>query len=156
MIVNGKRRTGRLPLRDAGRDRFPVLVPDQTQEVASTVLGRFPEFAQSPYMEGMEGLEVEGPYVVLGGFALYLMNGLEERTLSLEEVERAFEFLNEVGEIPDSDVQNMLAVGALEILTDYEWSVEAARTHLRGRALESFEEMYRFWKPHLAQSGRDD
>ena len=152
MIVNGKRRTGRQQLHDTAGDQLPVLVLepvlvlDQNQKIASSLLARFPEFARSRFMAGMEGFEVEGPYVVVGSFGSYLADGLVEGTLGAEEVGRAFAFLNELGENEDVEVQNLLQVGVLEALLAPEVLVAAARGRLTGGALELFEKTVRIWQ----------
>ena len=108
------------------------------QAIVSNLLARFPDFAKDAFVAG------KGPYGVLGEFARYLQRGLLAATLSPAEVKRAFEFLNELGDTRDIEVQNLLAVGVMETLGDEKVSVDAARDQLTGGALQSFEEVYRF------------
>ena len=87
----------------------------------------------------------EGAYHNAGRFAARLRDGIVDKTLSVEKIERAFAALNQIGEIDDDEIQNQLAVGILEILIDEPASTQAAREQLTGKALELFEKMKQFW-----------
>lgn len=97
-----------------------------------------------PDFEVRNGLE-EGIYSIAGDFAIALRDGIVEKTLSEEQINHAFAALNRIGQIEDFEVQNLLTMGALEILTDDAASIRTARQKLNGRALELFEDIKLFW-----------
>jgi len=55
-----------------------------------------------------------------------------------------------------TEVQNLLAVGVLEVLLDHDVSLAVARDRLSGGALELFEETSRSWKRGQTGWGSDD
>ncbi len=81
----------------------------------------------------------EGSYSILGDLAIYLRNGITNNNIPASEKEKIFQFLNEMGNSDDTETENLLVVGVLEILTDYPESIEAARMYLQDRALVLFE-----------------
>ena len=87
----------------------------------------------------------EGVYCNAGDFAIWLRDGVVDKSLPEEKVDRAFAALNRIGSVDDDEIQNQLAVGVLEILIDDPASVSAARQKLEGRALELFENMKELW-----------
>jgi len=88
----------------------------------------------------------ESEYFNAGNFAIWLRDGIVDRSLPEEKVDQAFGALNQIGAVDDNEIQNQLAVGVLEILTDDPASVRAARQKLKGRALELFEIVKEFWQ----------
>ena len=61
----------------------------QPDEVISLLLKESPKFAASVDLE-------EGPYSILGDFALYICDGITNDTFEADELDRAFNFLNEI------------------------------------------------------------
>ena len=83
----------------------------------------------------------EGPYSVLGDFAIYLRDNIVDE----EELNDAFDFLNQMGASDDTEIQNQLVVGVLEILADTDSSVLVAKKRLIGRSLELFNRTLSGW-----------
>lgn len=88
----------------------------------------------------------EGPYVVLGDFAIHLRNGINLGRYSESELNAIFEFLNRLGFSENTEVQNQLVVGVLEILTDSTECITTCRQRLKGPALQLFERTTNGWK----------
>lgn len=103
------------------------------------LLKEFPAFAAQVDVDDEE-------YYILGEFAIYLRDGIVNSTFESEELAHAFRFLNRMGASNDSEVQNQLVVGVLEILADTDQSIQVVRMHLEDRALELFERTLRGWK----------
>jgi hypothetical protein len=83
----------------------------------------------------------EGPYYVMGEIAASLRDG------KLSDVEAAcvFAHLNKMAEL-DEDTQNLLVVGALEMLTDTPQSIARTRAGLDGGAARFlFERVLEGW-----------
>lgn len=112
-----------------------ILEPDGVVSMLSKKCPSFTEFID---------LE-EGPYSVLGDFAIHLRDGITNDTLSVDEVDNAFRFLNTMGDSDNSEIQNQLVVGVLEILADTGKSCSVANLKLRGRALALFERTRSGW-----------
>lgn len=108
------------------------------EEVIDILFGRFPELIDILIL-------TEGPYSILGNFGLFLKDGICQGRIDEARLNSYFEFLNEMGESNDLEVRNLLVVGILEILTDYEKSVLITREKLRGRALALFEKTLSGW-----------
>ena len=108
------------------------------ETVISTLLVEYPDFAKSVDIG-------EGPYSILGDFAIYLRDGIKKDTMQTDELDRVFNFLNEMGASNDLEVQNQLVVGVLEILADTDESVSLAKRSLKGKALELFERTLSGW-----------
>src|SRR4030066_219645 len=87
----------------------------------------------------------DGPYSILGDFAIYLRDGIKKDEIQKDELDRAFNFLNEMGASDDIEVQNQLVVGVLEIMADTDESVSVAKQNLKGKALELFERTLSGW-----------
>nr|VFK79386.1 MAG: hypothetical protein BECKSD772D_GA0070982_104711 [Candidatus Kentron sp. SD] len=115
--------------------RTPVLEPNG---LVSLLWEKCPSFAEFIDLE-------EGPYSVLGDFAIHLRDGITNDTLSVDEVDNAFRFLNTMGDSDNSEIQNQLVVGVLEILADTGKSCSVANLKLRGRALALFERTRSGW-----------
>lgn len=110
-------------------------------QAVKALLDTLPEFASTD-AEWSPNL----PYDVYGEFALYI-SGLTREPIAdrRSELKRAFDFINLLSEEGDDQVQNLVQVAILEILTDYRESVAAARALLSPRPLEWFEEMLSGW-----------
>ena len=83
----------------------------------------------------------EGPYSVLGDFAIYLRDDLANE----KELDDAFDFLNTMGASDDAEVQNQLVVGVLEILADTDNSIAMAKEKLKDHSLELFNRTLSGW-----------
>lgn len=109
--------------------------PDKT---ASALLLKFPEFAKSMSLK-------EGPYNTFNNFAIYLRDGIVNNKIDNDELNRAFDFLNNMGASKNLEIQNLLVVGVLEILADTDESIRIAKQKLKNYALESFERVLSGW-----------
>ncbi len=108
----------------------------ESHQVIRSTFDRFPRFSERADMGDIEH------YGILGQFALYLRDGISQRVLANEEVDNAFSFLNEMGVIAErnEEMETLLKIGVLEILTDTDESISVSREKLEGKALSSFEE----------------
>jgi len=86
-----------------------------------------------------------GMYDTLGDFAIYLRNGISEKSLSEENLKKAFKVMNTMGASKELEVQNLLVVGILEILTDEGQVVSVVKEGLTGSAAELFERVLIGW-----------
>ena len=112
----------------------------ESHHLIRSIFDRFPRFREHADMADIEH------YGVLGQFALYLRDGVSQGTLEDGEVDHAFSFLNEMGAIAErnEEMETLLKIGVLEILTDTDDSISASREKLEGKALSSFEEAIDF------------
>lgn len=88
----------------------------------------------------------EGPYVVLGDLAILLRDQINLGRYSESELNAIFEFLNRLGLSENTEVQNQLVVGVLEILTDSTECIKICRQRLKGSALQLFERTINGWQ----------
>ncbi len=88
----------------------------------------------------------DGIYNALGDFAIYLRDSLDEKSISESDLKNAFQVMNMMGSAEDLEVQNLLVVGILEILTDKDNVVEIVKKHLEGNASQLFEMVLEGWK----------
>lgn len=87
----------------------------------------------------------EGPYMVLGELAIILRDGIATKQYSEDELNDIFAFLNRMGASENTEVQNQLVVGVLEILTDSPDVVTLCKQRLVGPALPLFERTLNGW-----------
>lgn len=87
----------------------------------------------------------EGVYDALGDFAIYLRDGINKELLSDEECQEAFKLMNTMGASNNLEVQNLLVVGILEILTDEDNVAALVKRRLKGPAAELFERVLAGW-----------
>lgn len=80
------------------------------ETVISTLLEECPKFHSIFDVE-------DGPYTILGEFAIYLCEGIENSSIPPRDIESSFKFLNNMGNTNDIEVQNQLVVGVLEKFT---------------------------------------
>jgi hypothetical protein len=111
------------------------MTPDET---IPTIRAACPAFSKDVDL-------TEGPYSILGEFAIYLRDGITNHTISPHEIDRAFSVLNDMGSSSDAEVQNQLVVGVLEILTDNDDVIEFAKNKLEQSALDLFQRVLIGW-----------
>jgi len=87
----------------------------------------------------------EGIYSALGDFAIYLRNGISNKTLTDSDLRKAFKVLNKMGRAEDLEVKNLLVVGIFEILTDNDEVTEVVKCSLEGESGELFERVLAGW-----------
>ena len=87
----------------------------------------------------------EGPYVILSELAIALRDGITDEQFSEDELNAIFIFLNRLGASENTEVQNQLVVGVLEILTDSPETVDVCKQRLIGPALPLFERTQSGW-----------
>ena len=71
------------------------------------------------------------PYMLFGDFGIYIRDYINNGDYDENELGKMFDFLNEMGNSPDEEVQNLLTVGVLEIITDSSAAIMLARKKLR-------------------------
>ncbi len=118
-----------------GNESYNEMKPDG---VIRDLLQEFPDFAKDVDVK-------QGPYTILSNFAIYLRDGIVDNTINSDELNRAFDFLNNMGASRNLEVQNLLVVGVLEILADTDESTSIAKQKLKNYALESFERVLSGW-----------
>ena len=87
----------------------------------------------------------EGPYIVLGEFAILLRDGIDSGELSAKQQKEVFDFLNIFGMSDNPEIQNQLVVGIFEILADTQKTAAVCRTRLSGPSLVLFERALAGW-----------
>lgn len=87
----------------------------------------------------------DGVYSALGDFAIYLRDGIAERSIPELELKAAFMIMNAMGEAEDLEVNNLLVVGMLEILTDVDVVADVVKKGLEGKAEEFFSRVLSGW-----------
>lgn len=85
------------------------------------------------------------PYMLFGDFGIYIRDLIDCGNYNENEIDKIFEFLNEMGKSSDEEVQNLLTVGVLEIVTDSNKAVLLAREKLKGTALEDLILIQKYW-----------
>jgi len=113
---------------------YQVNKTENAESIISALATKCPWFSQSIDWD-------EGPYTVLGDFAIYLRDDMANE----KELDDAFEFLNTMGTSDDVETQNQLVVGVLEILADDDSSTMVAKEKLKGRSLELFNRTLSGW-----------
>ena len=109
-----------------------------SDNIAELLKQRFPKFADEIEFD-------DGPYTALGDFALHLRDGFDADSFSPDELRDIFQFLGELGESSDSEIQNLLVVAVLEVLTDSDKAIELSRQQLKGTALGLLERVLSGW-----------
>lgn len=87
----------------------------------------------------------DGIYNAFGDFAIYLRNEIVEKSLSGKELQKAFKVMNTMGASKELEVQNLLVVGILEILSDEDRVVAIVRGGLVGNAADLFQKVLIGW-----------
>lgn len=87
----------------------------------------------------------DGMYSALGDFAIYLRDGISEKSISDSDLKSAFNVMNTMGAAEDLEVQNLLVVGIFEILTDADNVVAVVKENLEGGASQLFERVLVGW-----------
>lgn len=85
------------------------------------------------------------PYMLFGDFGIYIRDLIDRGGYDENELDKIFQFLNEMGNSSNEEVQNLLTVGVLEILTDSNTATMLAQKNLKGTALEDLILIQRYW-----------
>ena len=85
------------------------------------------------------------PYDVYGKFAISLCRHLSDPNVDQDYVSRAFALLNAMSRSPDNDIQSLLTVGVLEILTDDENVRRMAEERLNDEGRLLLRQADEFW-----------
>ncbi|HEY2566236.1 MAG TPA: hypothetical protein VGH95_00805 [Candidatus Aquirickettsiella sp.] len=85
------------------------------------------------------------PYMLFGDFGIYIRDLIDHGSYDENELDKLFDFLNEMGNSSDEEVQNLLTVGVLEIITDSSTAMMLARKKLKGIALEDLILIQKYW-----------
>jgi hypothetical protein len=86
------------------------------------------------------------PYNVIGDFTLDFQDNFMASKLSSVEIDNVFDFLNQMGNSQDIEVQNIFVVEVLEIFSDYEETIEIARKKLNDNGKQMLEKTLKGWK----------
>lgn len=106
---------------------------------AQRLLRDFPEFIDKMKPDDLQ------PYMLFGDLGIYVRDLIDQGNYNQFELDKIFEFLNEVGSSTDEEVHNLLTVGVLEILTDSREATILAEKKLKGAALEDLRLIHKFW-----------
>jgi len=89
----------------------------------------------------------EQPSFYFGNLGLFLTNAIKEENVNI--VNKAFHLINELLDLNDKDLDALVNIGVLEILTDSEQSQRAAIEKLnekgRGMFLELFDRFHKLF-----------
>lgn len=111
------------------------------KDLMNKLIKEFPEFYNS------QDYVVDDlmPYSVFGDFAIYLQDGLEKNDVSQITLDKAKRFMNSMANSENVEINNLLVVGILEILTDKKISVDWVKSNLNEKACAYFERVMKGW-----------
>ena len=107
----------------------------QQRKYTKELLNNFPRVKN--YFKDEENID-EIVYEIWGYFSINLSKDIDRRQLSEKELVKAFSLLNSMGESEDDQIQTLLSVGALENLETTDYTINVAKSHLKGEALNAF------------------
>jgi len=110
--------------------------------VITELFENFPAFKEKSDYEADELL----PYNVIGDFTLDFQNYLAASKLTSEEVDKFFDFANQMANSQDKEVQNIFVVEVLEIFSDREETIKIAREKLNDNGRKMLEKTLKGWK----------
>jgi hypothetical protein len=85
-------------------------------------------------------------YMIYGSFGTFLLENILHNPLSMSDVEKGFQILNDLILNGDDDIVQMLRVTTFEILTDDDRAIATAKMHLNDKALQIFLEVIKLLK----------
>lgn len=83
------------------------------------------------------------PYNVLGDFALEFQQKFLNSKITTQEVEKFFDFVNQMSESSDVEVQNIFVVEILAILSDKQETINLAMKMLHANGKKMFYKLLR-------------
>lgn len=86
------------------------------------------------------------PYNVLGNFALDFQENFIASKLTLSEIDKFFNFLNEMANSQDKEVQNILVVEIFEIFSDRKETIKISKEKLNESGKQFLEKTLKGWK----------
>lgn len=101
-----------------------------------TLLENVPEFKKEVISEFSFS-----SYLIFGDFGIFLKEKIFNKVQDLDLIERAFDFLNKLGNDGDEKVIQMFRVTTLEILIDNNETIAMAKKYFKGNTLKIFLEV---------------
>lgn len=111
----------------------------EIEKLTQRLLKDFPNFITEMKPDDLQ------PYMLFGDFGIYIRDLINHGSYDENELDKIFDFLNEMGNSSDEEVHNLLTVGVLEIINDSSEAVTLARRKLKGEALEDLMLIQKFW-----------
>ncbi len=109
------------------------------EKFTENLIENFPKFIQEMNPDDSQ------PYMIFGDFGIYIRNLIDRGNYNEAELNRIFQFLNEMGESSDKDVHNLLTVGILEIVIDSSEAIKISEKNLKGEALKDLILIHKYW-----------
>ena len=118
--------------------------PPQVNEAVGLLLSRVPDFAEarsqdSSFMSHGE----DSPYLVFGDFALFFLQQLEVKGVSIHNeswLQPSFQVIDEMLTSADPELVNLIQVGVLEVLAGHPGALTLVKTNLSALGQKGFEE----------------
>lgn len=115
----------------------------ETEDMTSKLISRIPEFTKQK-KEFCVDYE-DGASAAFGTFALIVRDEILKEKPDGTALHKAFEFLNEMADSGDSNIENLLTVGVLEIFLDHDDVYKYAMKALNDNGKKCLDEIRRFW-----------
>lgn len=112
---------------------------ENLEAISTELMNRFPEFVAKMQPDDIQ------PFMLFGDFGIYIRDLIESKKYTTKALHEIFDFLNEMGQSESEEVQNLLTVGVLEILTDSAKAMEVANQQLYGEALKNLQAIKQYW-----------
>lgn len=113
------------------------------ENLIDKLMENFKEFKeQSDY----DSEDLKLVYMVVGDLVIYFRDKVLESKVTPSEIDQFFDFLNQMANSNDTEVENILVVGMLEMLIDYPETINLAGENLNSRGKELLEMTINWWK----------
>lgn len=86
------------------------------------------------------------PYNVIGDFTLHFKRNFMNAKLTSSEVNKFFDFVNQMADSQDKEVQNIFVVEVLEIFSDHSETIKIAKEKLNNNGKQMLEKVLRGWR----------
>lgn len=121
--------------------------PQQLREAVELLLSRVPDFAEARSRDSsfMSYERDDRPYLVFGDFGLFLREQLDNREpgANQKKLGPSFELIDEMLTSSDPEVENLIQVGVLEVLSDHPDAIRLVKSYLSPAGKEKLKEWMR-------------
>jgi len=118
--------------------------PPQLNDAVELLLSRVSDFskARSEDSSFMSHEKDDSPYLVFGDFALFFLQQLEVKGISIQNdwFQPSFQIIDELLTSADPELVNLIQVGVLEVLAGHPGALTFVKKNLSARAQKQFEE----------------
>ncbi len=112
------------------------------KNIITELFENFPAFKEKIEYEVDELL----PYNVIGDFILDFQDNFATSKLTHEVIDNFFDFVNQMANSQDKEIQNIFVVEVLEIFSDQEEIIKIAREKLNDTGKKMLEKTLKGWK----------